>query len=66
MELAKCLRRSIPTLKKTMKAIPDVGIATIAKIANRANGAYRANCANGAKIVKIKKPIKNKKHGIKT
>ena len=47
-----------------MKAIPVVGIATIAKIANRVTGAYRATCATGvnrAKIVKIKKTIKNKK-----
>jgi hypothetical protein len=57
---------NIPILKKAMKANPVVGIATIAKIANRATGAYRANCATGAKIVKIKKPIKNKKHGIRT
>lgn len=55
-----------------MKAIPDVGIATIANGANLAtgaNGATRATGATGAfraKIVKIKKPIKNKKHGIKT
>jgi len=66
MELAKNLPPSIPTLKCKMKAIPVVGIATIAQIANRANGSYRANCATGAKIVKIKKPIKNKKHGIRT
>ena len=67
MALAKTSQPSILLiLKNKMKQMLAVGIATIAKIANRANGAYRANCANGAKIVKIKKPIKNKKHGIKT
>jgi len=53
MELAKNLPPSIPTLKCKMKAIPVVGIATIAKnaiIVNRATGAFRAYCANGAKV----------------